>query len=118
EINTQMQSLLKTILSDKALQKMAEPTWYAYPPGGKYPDKQTPWKRTSDLDLGPIGKYDTTFEFKYLSADGAKDKIGIETTLKYAAPDAANKQGLPFTIHDAKLTAEKGTGTAVFNRDK
>lgn len=119
EINPQMQSLLKTILSDKALQKMAEPTWYAFPAGGKLPAVNGTWTRESDLDLGPIGKYKTNFTFKYLGPDEkskGKENIGIETKLEYQAPDAANKAGLPFVIHEAKLSAEKGTGKAVFNR--
>ena len=117
-INPQMQSLLNTILSDKALQKMAEPTWYAFPAGGKLPAVGGNWTRKSDLDLGPIGKYDTEFKFIYNGPKGATETFGVETKLTYTAPDAGSKAGLPFTIHDAKLTADKGTGTAIFDREK
>src|SRR5262249_25673529 len=55
ETNPQMQSLLKSILSEGALKQMAEPTWGAFPPNGDFNKKN--WKRTSTLDLGPIGIY-------------------------------------------------------------
>jgi hypothetical protein len=116
DINPQMQSLLKAILSDKALTKMAEPTWYAFPEKGVFPDVGKTWSRKSELDLGPIGKYDTNFDFTYNGADGTKDKIGIKTKLTYTAP--TEKAGLPFIIHEAKLTSEGGTGTAIFDRAK
>jgi hypothetical protein len=112
DINPQMKSLLNAILSEKALTKMAEPTWYAYPPGGVFP-KDGKWSKTSDLDLGPIGKYDTTFNFTYKGTDKDKAKIDIATTLKYTAP--SDKGGLPFVIKDAKLSSESGTGEAIFD---
>ncbi len=116
DINPQMQSLLKAILSDKALTKMAEPTWYAFPDKGVFPEVGKTWSRKSDLDLGPIGKYDTNFDFTYNGADGTKDKIGIKTKLTYTAP--TEKQGLPFIIHKADLKSDGGTGTAIFDRAK
>jgi hypothetical protein len=117
DINPQMQKLLQAILSDKSLQKMAEPTWIAFPKDGVIPTTKK-WDRTSDLDLGPIGKYETKFEFNLEDAKGAKgeDKIGIKTTLTYTQPN--DKAGLPFIIHSAKLTASNGTGTALFDRAK
>ncbi|MBI1831064.1 MAG: hypothetical protein HYR84_06410 [Planctomycetes bacterium] len=116
EINPQMQNLLKHILSEKALKKMAEPTWFAYPANNTFPDAGKTWSRKSDLDLGPIGKYDTNFDFKYIELKDGMDKIGVETKLTYTAP--ADKQGLPFVIHEAKLTATDGKGTATFDRAK
>jgi len=115
DINPQMQSLLKAILSEKALAKMAEPAWYAFPEKGVIPGSGA-WTKTSDLDLGPIGKYNTTFDFKLEGNEGGKDKIGIKTKLTYTAP--TDKTGLPFIIHEAKLTTDSGTGTATFDRAK
>lgn len=114
DINPQMQQLLKAILSEKALTKMAEPTWYAFPPKGDASVKT--WSRKSELDLGPIGKYDTNFDFELKGSEGGNEKIGIKTKLTYTAP--TEKAGLPFIIHEAKLSADGGTGTAIFNPTK
>jgi hypothetical protein len=116
DINPQMQSLLKAILSDKALTKMAEPTWYAFPDKGVFPDVGKTWSRKSDLNLGPIGSYDTNFDFTYNGLKDGKDEIGIKTKLTYTAP--TEKAGLPFIIHKADLKSDGGTGTAVFDRAK
>jgi hypothetical protein len=113
EINPQMKSLLEKILSDKALAAMAEPAWAAFPKDGDATKKE--WTRMSDLDLGPIGKYKTEFTFKPKDSKGTKETIGITTKLTYTAPGASEKSGLPFIIHDAKLTSSDGTGTTVFD---
>jgi hypothetical protein len=111
DINPQMKNLLNAILSDKALTKMAEPTWWAYPPGGVIPaDKK--WENTATLELGPIGTYTTKFDFTYKG----DDKIAIKTSLTYEAPKAADKAGLPFVIEDAKLTSKSGDGEAVYDK--
>lgn len=116
DINPQMQSLLKAILSDKALTKMAEPTWYAFPEKGIFPEVGKTWSRKSDLDLGPIGKYDTNFDFTYKGPKDGKDEIGIKTKLTYTAP--TEKAGLPFIIHKAELKSDGGSGDASFDRAK
>jgi hypothetical protein len=117
DINPQMQSLLKAILSAKALEKMAEPVWWAYPPTGKL-DKGQTWSKTSDLDLGPIGTYKTTFDFTYKGPKDGKDIITFKTKLEFSAPGPDSKSGLPFTIHEAKLSSESGEGEAVFDPAK
>ena len=114
DINPQMRSLLTQILSDNALKKMAEPTWYAYPEDETFA-KDKKWTRTSELDLGPIGKYKTDFDFTVKSIDGDKATIDIKTKLTYTAPTDDKKAGLPFVIKSANLTADSGTGTAVFD---
>lgn len=119
DINPQMRSLLTAILSENALKKMAEPTWWAYPTDGKF-TKDRKWEQSSDLDLGPIGKYKTDFTFtvKSVKADGSEATVDITTKLTYTAPGDEKKQGLPFVIKSAKLTGEGGTGTAIFNGAK
>ncbi len=114
-INPQMQGLLNAILSDAALKKMAEPTWYAFPAKGEIPASKT-WDKTSELDLGPIGKYKTKFDFTHKKSEGGKDTIGIVTKLDYTAP--SDKAGLPFVIHSAKLSTKNGKGEAIFDRAK
>jgi hypothetical protein len=111
DINPQMKNLLNAILSDKALTKMAEPTWWAYPPDGVVPaDKK--WNRESVLELGPIGTYKTEFSFTYKG----DDKIGIKTNLTYSAPLPADQAGLPFVIQEAKLKSKSGEGEAIYDK--
>jgi hypothetical protein len=111
DINPQMKGLLDAILSADALTKMAEPTWWAFPKGGTATKGQT-WTEKSKLDLGPIGTYDTTFDFTYAGSG----KVDIKTKLKYTAP--TKKEGLPFIIHEAELTSDNGTGEATFDFTK
>lgn len=111
DINPQMKGLLEAILSDEALTKMAEPTWWAFPKGGVIPAAKK-WTEKSKLDLGPIGTYNTTFDFTYAGGE----KIDIKTKLEYTAP--SKKEGLPFIIKSANLKSDAGTGEAVFDKAK
>jgi hypothetical protein len=114
DINPQMQSLLKVILSEDALKKMAEPTWMAYPPDGDLSKKT--WTKESKLSLGPIGSYDTKFTFTNNGEKDGKVEIGIDSTVTYTAPTDA--KGLPFVITNAKLTSTSGKGKAIFDKAK
>ncbi len=115
--NQQMKPLLESILSEEALKQMADPSFAAIP--GKEVAKDEIWKQTSKLNLGPIGTYDTTYEYKYLGKDDKNkdlDKIGVTTTLKYAPPSGDTVgAGLPFKIKDAKLESKNATGTILFD---
>jgi Family of unknown function (DUF6263) len=114
ETNPAIKTLLDTIMSKEALEKMAEPTWWAVP---QKTNKGDSWNKTSTLNLGPIGTYDTAFKFTY---DGPKDKLDvvkIEAELKYSAPPK-DKGGLPFTIKDATLSGKSTSGEALFDRAK
>jgi hypothetical protein len=111
DINPQMKGLLDAILSTDALTKMSEPTWWAFPSGGSATKGKT-WSEKSKLDLGPIGTYDTIFDFTYAGAG----KVDYKTKLKYTAP--TKKEGLPFIIHDAELTSDNGAGEATFDFTK
>jgi hypothetical protein len=114
ETNPAIKTLLETIMSKEALTKMAEPTWWAVPTEAV--SKGKTWEKKSELDLGPIGKYDTTFKFTYEGEDQNKrDKIKIDADLKYTQP-AKDRTGLPFTIKQAKLESKNGTGEAIFDR--
>src|SRR5439155_22264661 len=82
DTNPAIKTLLDTIMSENALTKMADPTWFAVPP----PDAKVggdPWKKNSELKLGPIGTYDTTFTFTLKSSDKGKDTIDVKADLKY-----------------------------------
>ncbi|MBI1918425.1 MAG: hypothetical protein HYS12_27355 [Planctomycetes bacterium] len=114
ENNPQMKPLLEKILSKEALKDMAEPMFAALP--GKKQKKNDTWPRKSTLDMGPIGKYETTYTYTYAGPDKDKnEKIDVKTDLKYTPPEAKETQGLPFRIKDASLTAKDSTGTIVYD---
>lgn len=114
--NSQMESLLKKILSDETLKTMADPTFGIVP--GKEVTKGDFWKKDSKLSLGPIGGYDNSYKFTYTGKD-PKDAnlaiIKVETTLKYNSPTEADGSALPFKIKSATLTSKDAGGTIRFN---
>jgi len=117
--NPQMKPLLEQILTEKALQEMAEPTFAALP--GKEESKGDKWKRETTLDMGPIGKYENTYNYTYEGKEGALDKIKVETSLKYKEPtDVAGQSGgnLPFKIKSADLKSTSATGTILYDPAK
>lgn len=114
--NPQMKPLLETILSEKALMQMAEPTFAAIPGVEKKTGES--WEKDTTLDMGPIGKYDNKYKYTFESKDKDKDKIKVEATLKYTPPaagEAAGTGGLPFKIKSASLTSTKADGTIIFD---
>jgi hypothetical protein len=113
--NMQLQPLLDSILSDDALKAMTEPAFGVIPPRGVVPSDKK-WTRQSKLDMGPIGLYDTTYNYTY---KGTKDKIAeveFTTNLKYSPP--TKKEGLPFKITKGELTSKGGKGIAHFDLEK
>ncbi len=116
--NPTMEALLKQILSEDALKEMADPTFAAIP--NKEVKKGDKWDRTSKLDMGPIGKYDNTYHYTFEGPDkDKKDKIKVETELKYTAPgDNTAGGGLPFKIKSATLASKNAGGTILFDADK
>jgi hypothetical protein len=115
--NPQMKQLLNQILSEAALKEMAQPTFAALPGVEKAPGDT--WERTSTLDMGPIGKYENKYVYKYMGPDAKADKshlINVETTLKYKEPTAeGGAGGLPFRIKKANLKSDPSKGTILFD---
>jgi Family of unknown function (DUF6263) len=111
DTNPAIKTLLDTIMSKEALKQMAEPTWWAVPT-----TSEKTWSKTSELNLGPIGKYDTKFTFTREGGDDKMVKIKIDAKLDYSQPK--DKSGLPFTIKKAELVSKSGTGEAVFDATK
>ena len=113
--NPQMEPLLNKILSREALIQMAEPTWGAFPTIAV--KKGSTWGgKASTLDLGPIGKYTTTYKYAYEGADKAGEKVKVDAELTYTAP--TEKAGLPFQIKSASLKSKEGAGSAIFDKAK
>jgi hypothetical protein len=118
--NPQMESLLKQILSEEALKEMADPTFAAIPNEAKKQGDK--WKKESKLDMGPIGKYENTYEYTFEGPDKDKktlNKIKVDTTLKYVPPDEkVASGGLPFKIKSATLASKNAGGTILFDSEK
>jgi hypothetical protein len=117
--NPGMKQLLDTILSQDALKEMAEPTFAVIPT--RSGDKK--WTRTTKLDMGPIGKYENTYNYAYEGTDGQGDKqvakIKVDTILNYKEPgDVPGQGGLPFKIKSAKLKSSNPVGQVIFNVTK
>jgi hypothetical protein len=114
--NSQMEPILKKILSDEAMKQMADPTFGITPSEPKKKDET--WQNKMTLNLGPIGTYENTYSFKYLGLDDKTklDKIEVTTALTYKAPTEGG-EGLPFKIKSATLKSdEKQTpGSILFN---
>jgi len=114
--NQQMEPLLKKLLSDDAMKKLADPTFGMIPPALKKVDEN--WTNTTKLDLGPLGNYDGTYKYTYKGKDATNkdlDKIDVETTLTYKAPTAEGE--LPFKIRSADIKTEEklAPGTIFFD---
>jgi len=115
--NPQMKQLLETILSDAALKEMAEPTFAVVPKGEV--SKGESWKRTSKLDMGPIGTYENVYTYTSEGPQGDKQKIKVDVALNYAEPKSpAGQGGLPFVIKGAKLTSKSTGGEILFDSTK
>jgi hypothetical protein len=117
QANQQMAPLLDKILSESALKQMADPTFGISPIDPVA--KGESWSKDSELNLGPIGSYKTTFKYTYEGKEKAGekelDKIKVEPTLTYAVPQGGS-EGLPFRITKADLKSGKdSTGTILFD---
>jgi hypothetical protein len=115
--NQQMKPLLEQILSEDALKQMADPSFAVIP--NEEVTKGKTWKFNSKLNLGPIGSYDTTYDYKYEGKDAKEkdlDRIAVTATLKYEKPGAEGAGGgLPFRIKDGKLESKNATGFVLFD---
>jgi hypothetical protein len=119
DANKQMAPLLNQILSEKALIEMAEPTFAVI--SQKPVEKDTTWKKTTVLDMGPIGKYENEYTYTYGGEEKKLDKIDVKTKLKYSPPTKADGiGGLPFKITSAELKSDDkdSKGTVWFDREK
>jgi hypothetical protein len=115
--NPTMESILKQILGDEALKQMADPAFAAIP--AKPVKKGDTWEKKLNLNMGPIGTYDTTNTYTYEGKDGKFEKIGVKTTLKYIAPGPAAAGALPFKIKaGTELIAKSATGMIFFDNEK
>jgi hypothetical protein len=114
--NPPLQPLVKAILSDEALRRMAEPALAAFP---LIPVRHgDSWKRKPVLDLGPIGTYRTHYRFSYAGREKCREKIAIKARTTYSPPAANNAGGLPFVIEKSSRLSGKQSGYALFDLRK
>jgi len=114
--NQQMKPLLESILSEDALKQMADPSFAVVP--NKEAAKGDTWNYSAKLSLGPIGSYETKYDYKYEGKDEKNkdlDKIGVTATLKYLPPTGDATASLPFKIKSANLEGKDAKGTVLFN---
>jgi hypothetical protein len=118
--NPQMKPLLDTILSQDAIKEMAEPIFAVIPT--KPVAAGDTWTKTTRLDMGPIGKYENTYSYKFEGDEsGSKDlkRIKVDTKLEYKAPgELVGQGGLPFKIKSARLESKNPEGVVKFNQTK
>ncbi|HMP03148.1 MAG TPA: DUF6263 family protein [Gemmatales bacterium] len=125
EANPQMEPLLRVILTDEQLRQMCEPAFTSVPDRGTKVNVNDTWSRTSTLSMGPIGTFDTKYDYKYLGTekrtiDGKEvtlHKIEMKTSLTYKAPEEKDRGGLNFRIESGKLDTSEATGTILFNAE-
>jgi len=111
--NNQLDSLFRNIVTDDSLKQMCDPTMFLVPDAPKKPGDT--WEKKVTISLGPIGKYEVTYKFKYIgpgTEEGKKeyDKIEVETDLTYTVPKEPGGDGLFFRIKEGKLEQPKGMG--------
>jgi hypothetical protein len=115
--NQAMEPLLRVILSDEALKQMSDPAFAAIP--DKPVKKGDTWERTSMLNMGPIGSFDTKYKYTYDGQDEKKlHRIKVDTTLKYVPPGPNAGGALPFKILKADLASKDSKGEILFDSEK
>ena len=107
-------SLMQSVLSEDVLKTRFAPT--AYLPAVAVASGAT-WTRKETLDLGPIGRYVTTYNYTYHAAGGCGHEIRFKSSSKYTPPGKDDAR-LPFVIKSAELNYELGDGKIVFDAER
>jgi hypothetical protein len=115
--NPQMEPLLKQILGEEALKQMSDPA-FAFIPNKPVKKGDPAWDKKSNLNMGPIGSYETTYKYTYDGKQDKLEKIKVASTLVYQPPGPSAGGALPFQIKAAKLEGEPATGTILFDNEK
>jgi hypothetical protein len=120
--SSQMDALLKKVMTEDALKEMADPTYKLFPDSPK--KKGDKWEKKTTLNLGPIGSYELLYKFTYVDPDPAADKkdfdkIEVETVINYTAPPAKDATDpLLFRIEEgSKLTTDPAGSKGVIYYD-
>jgi len=119
ENHPQMQNLLKSILSDKAIENMSYQTWAGIPVEKKdaLKIKGDPRKVETKLELGAIGTYNNVYTYTLDSVDKDEAKFTVVPKMTYSPPAKVEKtDALPFEIRD-KTKLESKDGKDADNKD-
>jgi hypothetical protein len=76
------------------------------------------WARNQTLDLGPIGRYVTNFQYTYAGNVGPLHEIRVKSSLGYTRPGTNGDAHLPFKIRKADLKSTHGEGKVFFDVEK
>src|SRR5262249_13668839 len=83
--NPQMEALLRTIFTESAMKEMASPMFSFLPP--KRAGKGDKWVSESKFDVGPVGTYETGWEYHHQGEEGKLTKLRAELVrFKHVAP--------------------------------
>ena len=119
EARPDLKELLDKILNEDSFRELATPVAFVIPDRPvKVGDV---WKRTSILNIGPIGSYENTYVCTFKGKDSKEqnlDRIAVRPSVKYKAPKANEIGKLPFKIRGADLRSTRSEGTVLFDRNK
>ena len=105
-----MKPLLETILSTEALKEMAEPTFAVIPTKAVDQGREVD-QDSSKLDMGPIGKYENTYNYTYEGTGRARvtrpsRRSRSRRSLNYKDPGEVAGAGR-FAVQDQERQAQE-----------
>ncbi len=115
--NKQIEGLLQKILSEEAFKQLSDPSFGLLPKDAAKKKAKDKWERTTSLDLGPVGGYDTKYTFEFDKTTGDVAEVKVTPAVTYKAPKATETgDALPFKIKGAELKSDATAGgTIKFN---
>src|SRR5262245_5601763 len=74
------------------------------------------WETKQDLNLGPIGRYETTYKYTYEGKEEGSLKLKVDPVMKYHPPMSSDSTALPFRIKAGTMSSDQGsTGVIRFD---
>lgn len=119
--NPQMAPLIEEMTNDEVFKHMVPSVFVRVPgtpdsKGNIWRQKGDRWEAKEDLNLGPIGRYQTTYKYTYQGKDGTRLKLAVEPVLTYHPPMNGESTTLPFRISGGSLKTDQGsTGVIRFD---
>lgn len=106
--NTQLEGLLRKIITQEAEMQMTDPTFGLLPAEPKAPGAT--WESKGSLNLGPIGSYEVVNKYTLKPKEKDKEDVLVEIvpTLTYKLPGDSS-EGLLFKIKSGDIKSEPST---------
>jgi len=112
-----MEPLLKSTWSDEALKQLSDPVFALIP--NKAVKKGDSWEWETAVDMGPIGRSQTTYRCIYEGTDEKNlQVIKVLASLRYKVPGPNAEGVLPFKILKADITSKDCKGDILFDSEK